>query len=70
MDARQYGYLKKNKSHTSERLLTVVVVVFSSFAFGSIPFFASLTATNSQQEIIAPTEAQLWQELSSSPQDN
>ena len=56
MDLGQYRYLKKNKFHTYEGLLTVVLVVFRSFTFASIPFFANLTATNSQQEIIAPLD--------------
>lgn len=70
MNAREYGQIKKNQFISLDRLLTLVLVVLSSFAFASIPFIASLSATNSQQETIVPTEAQLWQELSRSSRDD
>ncbi len=60
MHVQQQKRLAHNKSHGQDRLLTVFFVILASFSFGLIPIIADLTATNSQQEVILPTEAELW----------
>ncbi len=61
---QQHKTVANNKSQSQNQLLTILFVVIGSFSFGLIPILAHLTPTNTQQQIIIPTEAELWQEVS------